>query len=85
MDGGLKEEPSSALPSPSLFSPSPQESSPLPSRLVLRSSPADFPTPPSFPFSLSLSPCFGDSGPSESESRLPRGEAERLGDEERLS
>lgn len=85
MEGGLREGQSSILPSTSLFSPSPQDSSPLPSLSALLSSPPDFPTPPSFPFSRSLSPCFGESGPSESESRLPRGEAERLGDEERLS
>lgn len=83
--GGLREGQSSVLPSPSLFSPSPQDSSPLPSLTALLSSPPDFPTPPSFPFSRSRSPCFGESGPSESESKLPRGEAERLGDEERLS
>lgn len=73
----------SSIASMSLFSPSPHDSSPLPSRSSLLSSPVTFPPPPSFPFSRS--PCFGESGPSESESRLPRGEAERLGDEERLS
>lgn len=85
VEGGLREGQSSIPPSTSLFSPSPQDSSPLPSRSVLLSSPATFPAPPSLPFSRSLSPCFGESGPSDSESRLPRGEAERLGDEERLS
>ncbi|KAF3839251.1 hypothetical protein F7725_017968 [Dissostichus mawsoni] len=66
-----------------ILPPSTPDSSPLASRSALLSSPDTF--PPSLPFSRSLSPCFGESGPSESESRLPRGEAERLGDEERLS
>lgn len=83
MEGGLRDGQSSIRTSTSRFSPSPQDSSPLPSRSALLSSPVTFPAPPSFPFSLS--PCFGESGPSESESRLPRGDAERLGDEERLS
>lgn len=83
VEGGLREGQSSILASISRFSPSPQDSSPRPSRSTLLSSPATFTVPPSLPFSLS--PCFGDTGPSESESRLPRGEAERLGDEERLS
>lgn len=85
VEGGFRDGQSSIRASASRFSPSPQASSPLPSRSALLSSPATFPIPPSFPFSRSLSPCFGESGPSESESRLPRGEAERLGDEERLS
>lgn len=85
VEGGLRDGQSSIRASTSRFSPSPQDSSPLPSRSALLSSPVTFPVPPSFPFSRSLSPCFGESGPSESESRLPRGEAERLGDEERLS
>lgn len=83
VEGGLRDGQSSILASTSLFSPSPQDSSPLPSRSALRSSPATFTAPPSLLFSRS--PCFGESGPSESESRLPKGEAERLGDEERLS
>lgn len=81
----FRDEQSSIRASISRFSPSPQDSSPLPSRCTLLSSPTTFPTPPSLPFSLSLSPCFGESDPSESESKLPKGEAERLGDEERLS
>lgn len=85
MDGGLSEGQSSILASTSRFSPSPHDSSPLLSRSALLSSPVSFPAPPSLPFSRSRSPCFGESGPSESESRLPRGEAERLGDEDRLS
>lgn len=83
VEGGLRDGQSSILASTSRFSPSPQGSSPLPSRSTLLSSPVTFPAPPSLPFSRS--PCFGESGPSESESRLPKGEAERLGDEERLS
>lgn len=83
--GALSEGQSSIRTSTSRFSPSPQESSPRPSLSALLSSPDTFPPPPSLLLSRSLSPCFGESGPSESESRLPKGEAERLGDEERLS
>lgn len=82
VEGGFKDGQSSTA-STSRFSPSPQDSSPLASRSARLSSPETFPAPPSLLFSRS--PCFGESGPSESESRLPRGEAERLGDEERLS
>lgn len=82
VEGGFKDGQSSTV-STSRFSPSPQDSSPRASRCGLLSSPVTFPAPPSLPFSRS--PCFGESGPSESESRLPKGEAERLGDEERLS
>lgn len=82
MEGGFKDGESSIV-SMSCFSTSPQGSSPLPSCNVLLSSPVTFPAPASLPFSRS--PCFGESGPSESESRLPSGEAERLGDEDRLS
>lgn len=82
VEGGFRDEESSIV-STSRFSPSPHDSSPLPSRNVLLSSPLTFPAPTSLPFSRS--PCFGESGPSESESRLPKGEAERLGDEDRLS
>lgn len=85
VEGGLSDGQSSVRASVSRFSPSPQDSSPLPSRSTLLSSPVLLPVPPSLHFSRSLSPCFGESGPSESESKLPRGEAERLGDEERLS
>lgn len=84
MEGGLRDEQSSIRTSAPRFSPSPEDSSPLPSRSIRLSSPAPLP-PASLHLSRSLSPCFGESGPSESESRLPKGEAERLGDEERLS
>lgn len=76
---------SSIRASGSVFCSSPQGSSPLRSRCALLSSTDTLPAPPSLLFSRSRSPCFGESGPSESESRLPRGEAERLGEEERLS
>jgi len=82
VEGAFRDGQSSTA-STSCFSPSPQDSSPLPSRSALLSSLVTFTVPPSLPFSRS--PCFGESGPSESESRLPRGEAERLGDEDRLS
>lgn len=82
VEGGFRDGVSSIV-STSRFSPSPHDSSPLPSRSVLLSSPVTLPAPTSLLFSRS--PCFGESGPSESESRLPKGEAERLGDEDRLS
>lgn len=86
VEGGLRDEQSSIRTSAPRFSTSPDDdSSPLPSRSIRLSSPATLPIPPSLHLSRSLSPCFGESGPSESESKLPRGEAERLGDEERLS
>lgn len=84
--GGLREGKSSPVASVSCFSPSLHASSlSLKSLNALRSSAANFPPAPSLTFSLSVSFCFGESGPSESESRLPRGEADKLGDDERLS
>lgn len=78
-DGDFSEDKSTSVtPSTSLRSPA-LLSSPLPASLL--SSPPDLDAPPS----LVLPPCFGESGESDSESKLANGEAERLGEDDRLS
>lgn len=72
----------------SLRSPTVLTSSAAARPTLLRSSPPDLAAAePSLVLSWrSLSPlCLGESGESDSESRLARGEADRLGEEERLS